>query len=892
MEPPARRGRVRRRRGFGVGSVLALVALVPLLGVGVVTWQSVQDAEETRAAANDAVELGNSAVRLTQLEGAVFDEVTWLAIAAVTTSFGLDPAVFGIEAEAGRAEAQRRTDELLASIGDSSIWFEVAQVREEGLSLAGLISVFDRVAGLIDDRVDDAVDGLGRAPIAATDAAELQDSIQVLQASIEVRRAVSDSLFGYFATVFDLGDPPRAEFAKMIKLRERYLSGLDRLEESAAADPRLSEALMRVRTEPAILEFDDTIGGFLDDSIGEGIPEVAPPFSVAAIVGNMDEFGSLYSIASRATELTAELLEVAWERVEAVVDEAVSAAATDERRVVAVAIALVIATGIAAVGATVLIVRPLRTLRRSADGLRGTEPGTSLAVGGPAEVRAAGDAIAEAAEHFDLLAEQTRALADGDLDASVLSSAAPGGSGAAVQRAVGRLRSALSAQDEFRRRLAHEASHDGLTKIPNRNASMAQLQRSLARTERSDTRLAVFFIDHDLFKDVNDRHGHAAGDLVLAKVASRLVTEVREGDHVGRLGGDEFVVIAEPIADVEEAVALAERLRASVAEPIVIGDRTVEVAASVGIALADGMALSADELLHDADLAVYRAKAEGYVGVVVCDEQLRRELAASADLSSALRRAMQHNEFVMHYQPIVGAIHHGVAALEALIRWHRDPGGPPVPPAQFIEFAERSDLIIELDGWVLDAVIREVATWTGAHRFARTPVSINVSGRHLAHEHFVRHVLDPLERHGVAADRIIIEVTESALLEDLPVAGAKLETLRQRGVRVAIDDFGTGYTSLAHLRALPIDTIKIDRSFIIDESPDGASLLKLIIDTGHLLGASVTAEGVETSLEVDRLEHLGSDALQGYFFARPAPVATLPALVASADTTNRVAAGT
>jgi diguanylate cyclase (GGDEF)-like protein len=431
----------------------------------------------------------------------------------------------------------------------------------------------------------------------------------------------------------------------------------------------------------------------------------------------------------------------------------------------------------------------------------------------------------------------------------------------------------LSQHDEFRRRLAHEAAHDGLTNLPNRNASLAQLTRSLARTTRSGSQLAVLFIDLDHFKDVNDGLGHQAGDTVLAEVAQRLVMHVREGDHVGRLGGDEFVVIAEPVHDIDEAVHLSERILGALAKPFAIDGSSVVVGASIGIALSDGRQLTSDELIRDADLAVYRAKATGRGGIEICDEELRNEHAEAADLESALRRAIDQGELLVHYQPIVDGRTRRLHALEALVRWQRPGFDALIPPDQFIGFAERTNLIIDLDCWVLQEVAAQIARWKSDPDVVTVPVAINTSRRHLADAGFVDDILTPLRQHGLEPSDIIIEVTESALLDDLASAAAKLQVLRGAGVSIAIDDFGTGYTSLAHLRSLPVDVLKIDRAFSMNATRDAndASIVKLIIDTGHLLGATVTAEGVETELEAAKLIDLGSDNLQGYLFARPRP---------------------
>jgi diguanylate cyclase (GGDEF)-like protein len=400
---------------------------------------------------------------------------------------------------------------------------------------------------------------------------------------------------------------------------------------------------------------------------------------------------------------------------------------------------------------------------------------------------------------------------------------------------------------------------------------MAQLRRSLARVSRSDSSLAVLFIDLDHFKDVNDLHGHHAGDAVLTSVARRLVSVVRDGDHVGRLGGDEFVVIAEPVRGLGETIRLGERLLEALAEPIEIDTTTVVVGASVGVALAEDDRLTADEILRDADLAVYKAKAAGRGCIELCNEDLRAKMLEEADLSIAIRSAIERDELRLQYQPIVSPVTGEIESLEALVRWQRPGHGELLQPAQFIPFAERSALIIDLDVWVLENVMRQLAAWTDHPALGSVPVGINVSGRHLDSEQFVPHLLELFAVHEVDPGRVVIEVTETVLLDDLSTAAAKLQELRDTGIKVAIDDFGTGYSSLAHLHTLPVDILKVDRSFTARAVADhhNASVVKLIIDTGHLVGVRITVEGIETADQAEKLADLGSDHLQGFFYGTP-----------------------
>ena len=535
-------------------------------------------------------------------------------------------------------------------------------------------------------------------------------------------------------------------------------------------------------------------------------------------------------------------------------------------------IAILVGTSILfALGLGSAIGKPLRRLAQGAQNLRDGAEAGPLSPSGPTEIREAMLAINEAGAHIELAERQAQALADGELDHGALTESAPGALGQSLQEAVQTLTGSLNERESFRRRLAHEATHDSLTQVANRKASLTHLEESLARTGRSGATLAVLFIDLDGFKEVNDQHGHPAGDAVLWALGKRISQAVRAGDHVGRLGGDEFLIIAEPVEGAGEALALAKRVADEASKPMAVGETTVVVTLSIGVAVSEPLTgLTATELLHDADLAVYRAKELGRARIELCNEELRQELANRADIEEALRHATTNDELSMHYQPILDAHTAELVSLEALLRWDR-PGIGRIPPDLFIPIAERSDLITEIDKWVVRHVVQQLDQWTTNTHLKDVTIAINISSRHLASDNFVTDILDPVLHGEIDPTRIVLEVTESALLHDLDSAAHKLQTLREQGLRIAIDDFGTGYTSLGHLRSLPLDILKIDRTFINDES--AISLVKLIIDIGHLLGATITAEGIETAEQAAHLTQLGSDTLQGYLFARPMPAA-------------------
>lgn len=884
----------RRVRGVRASWLLLVVALVPLIGVFVVTATTVRQASDTRETIARTEELAMRAVLTTQLDGALFDEMIWNAIDRLTGEIGLPEwmttEVFGGVAD-GIVDSAARADEYATRLGDQELIAAIAEARAGTTSFAGSLDSFTEVRGTVGEQLDAVLSQLSETTGESGATARLRRGVDALRLGIELRAALADSYVQYFATIFDLRDAPAVELAGLISTRTQFVDAIEELSALVDDNNVLGAEISTILAAPALVVLGSATDELIAESLSSGLPDRGVAVEFGSFVGDGDGLVTIYRAATESSVATLELLDASSRIVLEAAAELRAAADRDAELSYLLAVALLLATLAAVVLASRFVVRPLRHLQRSVDALQtGELEEITLPVTGPIEAKAAALALQDAAEHFSHVTRQARALAAGDLDAEVLDHEVTGGLGGALQTAVGRLRSALAQQEEFRQRLAHEASHDGLTQIPNRNASMAQLQRSLARTQRSGSHLAVLFIDLDRFKDVNDHHGHQAGDSVLREVAHRLLSNVREGDHVGRLGGDEFMVVAEPVDGLDDAVELAERLMDALAVPIDASGIELIVGASIGIALADDTHLSGDELLRDADLAVYRAKQVGRNEIGICDEELRNQLAERADLSTAIRRAVDFDEFVVHYQPIVSSADGRVQEVEALVRWMRPGSDRPQPPSAFIDFAERSAMIIDIDRWVIDAVAAQLAQWQQGDIHRGIPVAINVSGRHLAHERFVDHVLEPLRRHGVDPGLVIVELTESALLDDLSSAGTKLRRLRDAGVRISIDDFGTGFTSLSHLRALPVDILKIDRSFTATAAvdPHEASIVKLIIETGHLLGASITAEGIETEHELERLTMLGSDSLQGYYFDMPRP----PESLAAPDTWTREPAST
>jgi diguanylate cyclase (GGDEF)-like protein len=381
----------------------------------------------------------------------------------------------------------------------------------------------------------------------------------------------------------------------------------------------------------------------------------------------------------------------------------------------------------------------------------------------------------------------------------------------------------------------------------------------------------LLFVDLDHFKTVNDTLGHACGDEVLRVVAARLAASVRSGDVVCRLGGDEFVALVEPVTSERDLLERAERLIEQVCAPILVGGREVTVGASVGIAVSMDGSTDADTLLAEADTAVYRAKAAGRGRCEVFDDALRAELHSRSEVEAAIGHALAAGELELHYQPVVDVVSTATTGYEALVRWNR-PGHGLVPPDAFIPIAEGSSLICDLGRWVLHEATAQLATWraqgVGGEPGQRTHVAVNVSGRHLNDPRILQDVDDALRTSGLPAHLLVIEITETVLM-DAPVAARHLASLRSTGVLISIDDFGTGYTSIGQLRQLAVDTLKIDRSLVASDDPGHRALVALTVSAAHTFGLVVVAEGVEDAGQLALLRETGCDSAQGYLFSRP-----------------------
>src|SRR5829696_8190304 len=431
--------------------------------------------------------------------------------------------------------------------------------------------------------------------------------------------------------------------------------------------------------------------------------------------------------------------------------------------------------------------------------------------------------------------------------------------------------------------IRHRALHDDLTGLPNRALFLDRLEHALAQMERRGSTVAVIFIDIDQFEVVNDSLGHQAGDQLLQSVVPRLTGALRPGDSLARFAGDEFVVLCEGIGGEQDAVGLGERLLGCFHDPFALGEREQFVSASLGIAVPRRASQGAEELIRDADTAMYRAKERGRARFELFDDRMRARTLVRMRIDHDLRRAVPGEDLFVHYQPIVDLEAGEVAGFEALMRW-RHPTRGDLAPAEFIPIAEESGMIETLGRWVLEQAAQQAVRWDALHGAGprRLGVSVNLSARQFGHGRLADEVADVLADTGLDPQRLLLEITESVLIDENGAAIDELHGLKNLGVNLVLDDFGTGYSSLSYLERFPIGGLKIDRSFVAALAGGGsAPIVDAIVSMAHSLDLVVTAEGVERQDQVAPLRRLGCEFAQGWYFGRPGPAAAQGRLISS-----------
>jgi len=652
------------------------------------------------------------------------------------------------------------------------------------------------------------------------------------------------------------------------------LSGDPTLADSLSASIRHTDALALAASVTGV-EVDSLIAGYealpvLDTELVVSLSQ--PPFDLEAVravagamierVDHMDRFADfVFAESEGAVQLLAERS---------------AAAESDSRLALVVVLLLAVATIVVALIVARNIARPLHHLRDRAElignGELSSEP---LPIEGPSDVRQVTSSMNDMAVTLAGIDDHMHALATSDIESDRRLADLPGQVGASMRDSMERVAALTRRLRASEAQLTEEARIDNLTGLPNRFAVLEHLG---LRTEHARDRgqalegVGVMFLDVDGFKSVNDSHGHAVGDVMLREIGRRLAGAIRPADFVARLGGDEFLVIVGDSADHQALSSFGHRLISAIEQPYEVGDQLFAVSASVGVTIvtSDDDALAA---IERADAAVYQAKRRGRRRVEMFDEELQASIEHQAELELALRRAIQQDELSIHLQPLADLRTGLPSGAEVLVRWDR-PGLGVLPPAEFIPIAERSGLIVDLERWVLLAACRRLAAWRATGVGDGLRLAVNISGRHLIEGDVITALDEAIAVTGADASALTIELTESHLLDDVDRAIDVLSALRDRGVCIAIDDFGTGYSSMTYLQKLPVDVVKIDRSFVSRATSNefDATVIESVVTIGRALSLRVVAEGIETAEQLDHVAGAGCVDGQGYLLARPMSV--------------------
>jgi diguanylate cyclase (GGDEF)-like protein len=854
------RSRVRTR-------LLSLV-LVPVIGVAVFGGREAYGRTRSAARADKVEERVDRATVVIEIRLGLARETFSTGALALAKHFGFTPtqigSLLGVDLSSRRARDRQADDQLVAALigpGDfAPVFSDLAAVR------ARIDAHPDDFSGLLAGmtKIQIAVANSGQASLQSADhlvfdagaSAKLHRLLSLLQNADDATIAVGAEVDSFAQLISPPSNADRQAALDQLRLASAVLK-------AAETDVPIAPKSIREHWEAAANSSAAMLAQREAVRIGALAPAQVPSLPITAIapairagMSRMDDYNNV-ALAVAAAART----EAAHTR---------TVATRNRNSAIAFAAALILAAIALAFAISRTISRPLRALARAAGRVSAGDLAAPLPPpGGPRELAAVRATLGEVVDNLRLVESQVDALAAERLADPVLDNPVPGRLGTLLHESVGALSRSISERERLTLQVQYDAMHDALTGLPNRTSALEALRQSIARSRRDGRGTAVLAIDLDGFKRVNDTHGHDAGDVVLQTMAERMRALVREGDVVARLGGDEFAILLEGVIEPRDVFELARRLVDCLSEPVVIGVAVTRVGASVGVALGLDAFAVAEDLLRGASLALDRAKQDGGNRVASFDQQMFSELVRRAEVEERLRDAIASNELELHYQPVVTTDLRAVGA-EALVRWRRD--GHLVMPDEFIPVAEASDLVIDLGRWVLRAACDQLRRWTSDPARVHAHVAVNLSRRHLLSLTVVDDVRAALESAGVEPAKLVIEITETALVDNFALAADHLDRLRELGVRIAIDDFGTGYTSLAHLRRLPADIIKLDRSLVLAaQEPADARVLALIAGAAHALGMQVVAEGIETAEQLELMRSLGVEMVQGFLISRPLP---------------------
>lgn len=834
--------------------------------VALLTVNAVRQAVDGRRTAATAVQLKDQVdalVRQNNLRGALFAE----QLAVDLSRRGVDPAGDVAGASPANVAARRlETDAALADLtGD--LPFEPADlararriVTDPEVPTPQADSRFVKMQQEVGERIAGTVHQILTAAVESGDI-ETARATTVLTATMVAYKANNDAVIEYTRYTAALPIEATLQRSNLAKASAAFAA--------AAAD------LSSMVDGPFADNWNAALrkGSDFDLEVTDALEGVLPPRTATV---SPKTLAVLTDGASRSTAIAA-LTPKASATTQASAAAQVRTSRADARRSLIFAVLSLVVSLLAALWFARSIVVPVRRLTQMARSISsGATDVPPLVTSGPPELADAATALNETVANLAVLDRKAQALADAHFNAAVLDEPLPGRIGEALGRSLTLLSTASAEREGLRKRLAFEARHDALTGLPNRSAVIAELDRQLMTPDPALGPVVVAFLDLDNFKHVNDTYGHSAGDDVLQVTAQRVSERMTSLGEFGRLGGDEFLMVFRGGTHTfDELGALLADVVSCLNTPMFLPRATVELSACVGVAVAESN--SSADVLRRADLALATAKRAGAGTVQFYDDAIHTQVQELADMEHGLRHAMSvDNQLSLVYQPIVDSSTGALVSAEALLRWNR-PGHGMVPPTRFIVAAEQSQLINELDRWVVRRALQQISDWSDHPELASVSIAINISGRHLLDPNFVEEIGGIIVGSGVDPAKVIIEVTETVLVTDLANVAARLDGLRALGVRVAMDDFGTGYTGLAQFRAMTIDELKLDKSIIdgLMQSEQDVDLVRLVCSMATHMGVSTVAEGVETAEQFNRLRDLGCGNVQGYHVARPMPPAAL-----------------
>lgn len=861
-----------------IASRLAILLVFPAIGtlvlgslVAVEERNSMEAAQELRREA-ELVELLASLTIAIEMEA---DSIVGLQEAAL---FGVDVTALQGVFDQGTIDAdQHGVDSLFDAVADKEPdqWADQVAVEELLAARMGFVAYRSRLESesrgfaAVRARVTDPAERALEAQIKQLDRRfgqlELGSDLSAVAHSVEPARrvlaAAQDERQALAQYLLPLGaeGTPEERYRELIAANARYTFTMAELEASLPIRHRAElEAIM---ASPEWIVYDNLRDQALDGTVTPAV-DVSEPMRLlpTGVVTFLNGFERVRMLSVLERQLSAEFAAGA-EELEADANRRLL-------RIMVAGLGLAVLTGTVSVLTIRSINRPLQSLLERARQITDGSLDTERPPGGPSDINMVHAALDEMTANLQTVTDQAEALSAGRLDDEVFDRQVVGSLGSSVHGSVARLRSMTA-------RLEHEATHDSLTGLPNRAAVIAFLERSLTGPVDNRESLAVVMLDLDGFKQANDNMGHLVGDEVLCQVANRLRN--RAGAHfVARLGGDEFMIILAGPDAAELVMPVATTAVSAISEPMSLSCGLFDVLASAGVVETGfGEWLTPSEVLRRADLAMYEAKADSPGEVVRFDQRLHDSLLATTQLSGELHQALGRDEFRLHLQPIVETGTGRTSGYEALIRWDSPTRGA-VSPTLFIGVAEQSELITHIDTWVIRRSAEILAGWQADPTMAHLTLSINVSARHLSRPDLPTEIAAGIDLYGLPADRYVIEITESQLIPNLARAEDNLRRLKEIGVRLAIDDFGTGYASVAHLRRVAFDRLKIDQSFLahLSDATD-RSLASLLVSLGRDLELEVVAEGIETPVQMQWATEAGCTHAQGYWLGRPQPAETV-----------------